>query len=525
MKDMMIRYMTGLTLMAMAVFTAVSCTADDKPSADAPQGEGVSLAFNVSAEMNHTRMSDAVVQTSSGFTFRELKSVWLFPFDVGGVIEKDQVPLTSSFSIQSRYASTYHYYQSGGIEVPGSTASFLCYARAVPVSDKFRNGSTLDTIGIMPNTSEVTFTPEQINKDVSVSQKARDIAAYLTAIAQSLKTAHEDALFLQLVNEGRLVAASSTNVERMAALASASSPADLSGYPASLNLPDGVAVVKWNYAEEKFEPQTVTTTEANINRLDRFVYPAELWYYANSRIKTSASGKKEYLSATNWADVLREYETDNGVVTVDVHSVAIKEPLSYGVGCLRIGLTVGTTIEDAEGKVITLGDTTFPLTGVLVSGQYKQAFDFTPLDDVMEYIAYDKEVSGLSMGASKSSSPATATPSVYNNTLVLQSKDGADVRFALEFTNDSGQDFKTLNGTVYSGTKFYLVGTVDVPSGQSVDYRKRAFTKGYYTQGTVHVTSLRQAYPYLPDLLDPRLEIGVRLVPDWMQASTTSIPL
>jgi len=41
----------------------------------------------------------------------------------------------------------------------------------------------------------------------------------------------------------------------------------------------------------------------------------------------------------------------------------------------------------------------------------------------------------------------------------------------------------------------------------------------------VRISSLQQAYPYLPDLLDPRLEISIRLVPDWTQATSTSVPL
>ena len=61
--------------------------------------------------------------------------------------------------------------------------------------------------------------------------------------------------------------------------------------------------------------------------------------------------------------------------------------------------------------------------------------------------------------------------------------------------------------------------------GQSEDYKNRAFTKNYITQGTVKISSLKQAYPYLPDLLDPRLEIAVKLVPEWIQSTTTNVPL
>ena len=123
---------------------------------------------------------------------------------------------------------------------------------------------------------------------------------------------------------------------------------------------------------------------------------------------------------------------------------------------------------------------------------------------------------------------AATSPSnlVYTNTLVLQSKDGTNVRFALEFTNNK-EDFEGANGTVFKDTKFYLVGTIEVTGGHtgSEEYKNRAFTKDYLTVGTVTINSLQQAYTYLPDLLDPRLEIGIKLIPKWIQSTTTNVPL
>ena len=108
---------------------------------------------------------------------------------------------------------------------------------------------------------------------------------------------------------------------------------------------------------------------------------------------------------------------------------------------------------------------------------------------------------------------------------MLQSKDGAPVRFALEFTNNSDQDFLGKDGLVLKGTKFYMVGAIEWSGSQTGPYSARAFTKGYTTRGTVRIMSLKDAYPYLPDLLDPRLEIGIKLVPNWIQSTTTNVPL
>lgn len=500
-------------------------------------GEGVSLAFDVSTQPVHTRMSEDATKGDN----RELRNLYLFPFDVQGKIGSDDVPLSGSVADMNWETFTYHRYGNRSVDIANGTASFLCYAKAAAIpEDKFVYGSVEATISNTSQPSAISFSPVQIQKDVSAGESIQAIADYLTRVANAIPDEKRD-FFYQFVNEGRPVAASSDNVAAMKKWAT-SEGIDLtsvtatyaSGYPASISLPDGAAVVKWNYTEGnytegKFEPVTETTTEANINSLSRFVYPAELYYYANSRIKTSATGdmKAHYNSNVNWADVLEKYEIDNAVTDMNSRSVAIKDPLSYAVGRLQIGIVAKSVLEDAAGTKITLSsDETFPLTAVLVAGQYQQAFDFTPKDDnSTEYIIYDKEVSGQSMGKGRAADLSTTLPAAYTNTLVLQSKDQSDVRFALEFTNNSRQDIQTLNGRVLKRTKFYLVGTIEVPSGQTDDYKKRAFTKGYDTQGVVRISSLKDAYPYLPDLLEPRLEIGIKLIPDWIQSTTTNVPL
>ncbi len=494
-------------------------------------GEGVSLAFDVSTQPVHTRMSEDATKGDN----RGLSDLYLFPFDVKGKIGSGAVPLSGSVADMNWETFTYHRYRNRSVDIANGTASFLCYAKAAASEDKFVNGSVEATISNTSQPSAISFSPVQIQKDVSAGESIQAIADYLTRVANAIPDEKRD-FFYQFVNEGRPVAASSANVAEMkewvktwatSERLTLTLPDDIkiTGYPESISLPDGAAVVKWNYSQEKFEPVTETTTEANVNTLSRFVYPAELYYYANSRIKTSATGdmKAHYNSYKEWADVLEQYENDNAVTDMSSRSVAIKDPLSYAVGRLQIGIVAKSVLEDAAGTTITLSsDETFPLTAVLVAGQYQQKFDFTPKENSTEYIIYDKEVSGQSMGKGRNLS---TTAPAYTNTLVLQSKNQTDVRFALEFTNNSEQDIQTLNGRVLKRTKFYLVGTIEVPSGQTDDYKKRAFTKGYDTQGVVRISSLKDAYPYLPDLLEPRLEIGIKLIPNWIQSTTTNVPL
>ena len=524
----------------MVLTTLTGCKDYDDPI-DGNEAKGVSLAFNVSTSRGATRMSEAVTQ-QTGQDYRGIQDQYLFPFGISGLIGTGEQPISDKIGALPIYKGTY-YLDDKTAFIPNGTASFLCYARAVPqtkrgtetetlgeVESKFVNGSIMATgLTDAPNTSDISFAPEVIHNDVTIveNDKPSKIAAYLTAIANAIPAEKHD-FFLQFINNGHPVACSSTNVEKLANWAKTEGGVDLTtitstyddDYPSSINLPDGAAVVKWNSSTSAFEPQPVTTTEANINSLNRFIYPAELWYYANSRIKTSTSSQKSNYDKTSWADVLANYDAGYGVMDYGVHSVAINDPLSYAVGCLQIGLVVGNNLTDANGTDVEFGTGKFPLTAVFVSGQYEQAFDFTPNSSINEYIIYDKEITGITMGDAK-----TSTPTEYTNTLVFQTQNDMSVRFALEFENDSGHNFQGANGIVFNGTKFYLVGAIDVPVSQTHDYQKRVFTKNYITKGTVSINSLKQTYTYLPDLLEPRLEIAIKLVPDWILSTPTNVPL
>ena len=511
---------------------------------DAYLANRVSLAINISTNRNVTRMSETVTH-QTGQSYRGIQGLKLFPFNIESTIGENKLPLQGmEYEMEQNEDVRTNYFDNHSVKIPDGTASFLCYAQAVPatttgsVTDNsdFVNGSITATgldVGI-PNTSSISFAPKVINSN-DVGDNASKIATYLTAIANAIPDEEHD-FFLKFINRGHPVASSSRNAEKLAAWAVSEGGVSLAGisktyddsYPSNINLPDGAAVVKWNTATGEFEPQPVTTTEANVNRLDRFIYPAELWYYANSRIKTSFVSQADNYGQS-WDAVLAGYENDNGVMEFSVHSVAVKDPLSYAVGCLQVGLVVNNTLTDANEEqptTITLSSTvgetegTFPLRAVFVGGQHAQAFNFTPKNDNTEYIIYDKEITGITMGDAK-----TPTPSKHTNTLVFQTQDGMSVRFALEFENNTNENFWGVNGIVFAGTKFYLVGNIKVPTGQAEDYKKRAFTKAYTTQGTVTISSLKQAYTYLPDLMDPRLEIGIELVPSWIQSTTTNVPL
>ena len=131
---------------------------------------------------------------------------------------------------------------------------------------------------------------------------------------------------------------------------------------------------------------------------------------------------------------------------------------------------------------------------------------------------YDSQVSG-----------ALNTAGDTYHTLALQSYDGEDVNIILEFeySADETTGFKCLNGYVYPGTRFYLVGVLvpsqgTPPNGltdeEKAELKKRVFTQDHTTTINMTVQSLEKAYNVLPSLLSSSLEIGVMITPQWISA-------
>lgn len=515
-------------LAVLIVLSATSCVADEDTSSGSAKA---SLAFSVSTQRASTRMNAAATQ-QEGSVFRGITNQWFYPFGTEGEIESGHKILGNPITDLRQYNTIYHhYYKNNDLDIPVGTASFLCYCSALDNLGNFDGGAidaTWPTVVPTETTASViSFSPKKIYDNVTTAdEKAEKIAEYLTHVANAIKNSNvenKDDLFMQFINYGHIIPASSSYVSKyVAGLESWLTSEEITlpnNYPASITLPDGAAVVQWNSTEEKFTPVLQTTTQANINSLNRFVYPAPLWYYANSRIKTSYTDQYENYN-NDWKVVLDEHENDDATVKGDEASVAIKDELQYAVGCLQLELDAATSIENREK---------YELTGVFISSQYPQKFDFTPNATGTECIIYDKKIpEGFTMAS-------TGENAKKNYTLAFQTPDNKDVRIALEFKNNSDEELKgietmdldghPLKSTIYPKTKFYLVGTLNLPTPTTEDHTKRVFTKDYITYGKVIIKDLSQAHPYLPDLLDPRLEVGIEVELKWIPAEPTNVPL
>ena len=557
-----------IVIMLSAWLLMVGCNADEGLQQES-KPVVVDLALTVSnAPQLTTRMTGTNVQAAGNY--RGIEMTRIVPFNTHGKITVDDTPTWYQISaLRTDYLRTDHFYLYKNCMIMEGAASFLTYGRAPKGSlTKAANGSIIETFPLAMDPQHIRFSLEPISQRV-VHSTATSLAEYMTSIATAKgnNIAWKDApsnvlktMFLNFVNQteavtgGNVLPGSSANIKaytlelkrllnnltlsgddaaiRTAIIAKIDTyNTDWDGFPASLGLPDGAAAIRWNGTS--FTPQISYTSLADINGIDRFTYPAEIYYYGNSRIVTSnIDGRQQIyddVSNQKWNQVLTsgyEYQ-DNAAVTHNTRSVAIKDPLQYGVARLQVKLIkTASTLEDAKGSPIHVGDESFPLTGIIVGGQMPVGFDFAPTTSYPVYsetdivYVYDNQVKISGNEYFYLSSAADATQ--MTNTLVLQSYDHKVVPVVLEFINNSGYDFEGLDGTVLKGTKFYLVALID-PATKSGDpltqIRDRVFTQDYTTTLNMKVTGLSKAYNVVPNLLSPRLELGIELVSQW--ASTT----
>ena len=316
----------------------------------------------------------------------------------------------------------------------------------------------------------------------------------------------------------------------------------ISGYPGDNNfMPDGTAVLSWTESEGKKTATAVTngSTVNNVEDMAKIVYPASLYYFANSGINVSdASQQSEYTKTENdtWGKVLAKY-TNGTSVAVTTRSVAINDPIQYAVG--RLDVSVAKLSEskyyDREGKEMTIPDNAFTLNGVLIGGQKSVDYKFEP-NGSTEYVIYDKTINGDN-SASAVLNKTTAIGPTY--TLALETAKNTSVYVALEFVNNSGTDFKGVDGIVKNGCKFYLVAKLD-PS-ESADYssgtKDKVFMQDYKTIANFTIGAgssdpsdpstppggFANAYTTIPDLRTPELELGFSVNLEWQSGLSFNV--
>ena len=550
------KWTRNMLLMPVLMVQALSsCSLIDEPERDngvdtSLPPQQVDLIICVGDKASKTRQMSANATTRAA-TFQSMEELVVIPFhtDEQAVASTDAplINVVGATEESSRVTAHNNYYVGSCYFMTG-TDRMLVYGKSEPerTEDKTKNGelSALPATRMLPDS--IRFSLTSIRNTPEAHGDAKALADYMTSIANTdgwsttgnptLKSYYMD--FTGAKSEGGgLMSGSAAHIKAFVAALKAQLTGDddvsiaikaaiddsssITGntYPRSIGLPDGAAVIRWTGSE--FSVRTTTTSLDNINGINRYTYPAELMFFTDSPIRTSNTEvtKSTYQNSTTipWETFLNNHYNNSQSVNTETKAVAVVNPLQYGVANLQLTLTgMKSELMDAKNATVANADMThLPLRGVIIGGQHTVGYNMKPQGeqtDVDGRFIYETNI--ISENAEKSI-----------KTLVLQSYDNEKVPIILEFENNTGYAFTGKDGVVYPGTRFYLIGMID-PTGKGTgDYANRVFTQDHTTTMTMSVASLAKAYTCMPDLLAPRLEIGVQIVTDWVQSTTTNVEL
>ena len=325
-------------------------------------------------------------------------------------------------------------------------------------------------------------------------------------------------------------------------------------FPGKYNLPDGAVQLTYStntfaYTDNvNYTPETDVTGQLQQVALSDYVYPASLYYWVPTTIRISDNAVLSNLnSPASWDAVLDGYETDGSydtqaAVGPSTQSVSLYSPIQYAVASFIVKAYFKGEIEDGGedfdggGKVVTIPTDGMKLTGILIGGQKTVGWDFRqPATDFMgndnkEYTIYDaSHKSGTSgenawIPVKTSSTGITPAYSLALETKGAVNTDPETVRFALEFINNTDEEFVGRDGIVPVGGKFYLVGELhSETTADGGDAHVKVFEQDHKTTANVEITSLKNAYNTIPDLRSPRLELGLSVDLKWEEGLTDDV--
>ncbi len=544
----------SMLLGMMIVSCSTSDDMSDEQGMEQPTAKQVDLLMSIGDRAMKPRQISA--NTHRAATFQGMEQLVAIPFHTdGAAVSTTDQPLidlvganednkTKEYETETENYNTYYV---NSCHLMTGTDRMLVYGKAKPVSNNLKVNGQLSVLPtIRKKTADILFSLTSIRESTEADADAQALANYMTAIANTtgwstttdatLKSYYLD--FIHSDGEGGgLMSGAAANIKAFVAALKALLEAkggDLSSviianidgtnistntYPRSVGLPDGAAAIRWTGS--KFEVKTTTTQLDNINGINRYTYPAELVFFTDSPIRTSTTEvpKSTYQnmgSSTLWSTFLGQHYNGPAAVNTNTKAVAVENSLQYGVANLQLTLThMAATLRDAKDVLVTNADMThLPLKGVIIGGQHTVGHNMKPRGE-------QTDVDGRFIYET------TIVDGNKTNTLVLQSYDNEKVPVILEFENKTGHAFTGKDGVVYPDTRFYLIALIDPADKkeEGKDYTNRVFTQDYTTTMSMKITSLANAYTSMPDLLAPRLEVGVQVVTKWIQATTTNVEL
>ncbi len=589
----------------------VSCSSDsiEPTGGSGATGQVVKTQFyiNIPYKGNNgsisTRMTDVNTQNTGNFLGMVNTQMYAFkgePGSTGNTTSVKAITIGNAAEAASKdeWRNVYR-----DIAIPVGTKNLLLYARADKKSNTnfqagYLSNPYASTTADATELSALNFALTEVNKDKDFSTEGADILNALNLVANTnvtkpgtttpinwseidnsdLGTANErlalkerynkfialtsgSAKSVQLLIENlKKVINGSTGVEEDKLMAKAivanctqalsdlaNSPAK--DFPRNLNLPDGVAKVKWNDITKAFEYVNVNSTVSTGNLINytTITYPSELAYYVSSPVKVSSNeitAVNDLPDYDKWIGNTADWSNYGEAVESSTRFVALQKPVLYGVASLKstVKCVSNTLIDNAKDKgqyesdnSITVDDTSFPITGILIGGQPKQVgWNFEAANTVttneFKYTIYDCDMNkGTNLTAAVT---GTAEP---NYTLVLDNKDNSGatsqnkVYITIELENKAS-DFFGADGLIPKGSKFYMVGELDPkatsgitqPTGETLDH---VFVKDHTTIANFTIKNLKKAYNHIPDMRSSKINVGLAVDLSWKTGITFDVEI
>lgn len=538
------KFKLGVLLLASAGLA--SCSSDDTFSGSKGQsGEPVKTQFAISVPVGKSgRLSEAIVQGQSPAQFRGMDNIQLIPFTTApaaGGIGQTPIALGSILDNELEAGTNAKVYYE--VRINPGVSHFLFYGEAYSANDDAKTNGALKP-NIVQAVNDIKFELQPIATNAESNSETTTLAAALNSIEDAtdgttawaastseLKTFYDAFIRLKAgsaasikqaldsLEAGITATEATTESDLKTAILNAIDAAQTSiedcTYPRNVGLPDGAAQLKFEGGSFSY------INSANVGNLSytsmaNFVYPASLYYMANTDIKTADTRLSDRYS-TNWETCLGLY-SGVGKVTATTQSVALVQPVKYAVGRFDVAAKFSaSSINDNVGESIAVtAEDGITLDGILIGGQKNADWQFAPLASSEEYTIYDASVTSTKLGT------ADIASKIMAQSLALSTTAGTNVNFALELTNNTGNAFTGVDGIVPDGAKFYLVGLL-VPQAGKAD--NKVFAQAYNTKANVTISSLAHAYNCIPDLKNPKLELGLSVNLEWTEGLVQDITI
>ena len=341
-----------------------------------------------------------------------------------------------------------------------------------------------------------------------------------------------------------------------------SSSFHLVDFPYYFGVPRAAAHLQFDTAKKQFKYVKYYNTSAvgDVSgfTVESYCYPAELMYFGNSPVRVSNLERK----TNNYPATVADWDNDakwssdwvkSSHVTSGTQGVAMQNDINYGSALLKTTVRYGTTTlsdnnhaiqkakqpniadTDEPDKQITVDGTSFKLTGIVIGGQVKKVgWNYIAREGAKftSYV-YDRAIASDVI-------PVTG-PSTPNYTLLFDNYHAGEahqdkVYVALEFLNNTGEDFFGEHGMVRNQSHFYLIGELDPEKnglntvtwpthhplppynadGTSIK-TQRVFMQDFMTTAdfVIGANSLKHAYLTVPDLRYSSLTLGLSVDVKW----------